>query len=297
MPVLQYDVSFQSWRDRQIAYHDRLREERITCTLPWQVVRYMDSSSRRSDRLYWSQGAIGSCMGHADAFAHHSSTLTAIACGAPLIYSPINPIVTWAITKGGSLRGGQTVADMAQGANRLGHFTGEMVGFDNQRLPPQWRNFETQAKRYQSAILFLDFQGERLVEEIFQCCRAGLSIAFGNSMAVRGCKVDSNGVRVALIGGNWAHATHFTAYRQVNREEYIGWVNSHGAIYTDGDEGEPGDMCWMDRQTATRFCESIPQYGSPYVVFPESIWREDESLTPIPSIPWPDSWKFCTKSR
>lgn len=231
-------------------------------------------------------------MGHADAFAHHSSTLVAIACGAPLIYNPFNPIVTWAITKGGSLRGGQTVADMAEGANRLGHFTGEMVGFDNQRMPPHWRDAEKDAEQYQSAILFLEFRGEELVEEIFRSCRAGLSIAFGNSMAVRGCRVDENGVRVAVIGGTWAHATHFTAFRQVNQTEYIGWVNSHGNIYTAGDEGEPGDMCWIDRKTAIRFCDSIPMYGAPYVVFPESVWREDESLGVTPPIPWPDSWKW-----
>ena len=288
MPVLRCDDAFRRWRDEQVRYHDHLRRNRITCTWPWQVLKFMDPAQRRSTRLYWSQGRIGSCIGHADAFAHHSATLVAIACGAPLIYSPINPIVTWAMTKGGSLHGGQTVADMARGANRIGHFIEEMVGTDNQRMPAEWRRFETEAKQYQSAILFLDFRSEQLVDEIFLCCRAGLAIAFGNSEAVRGVRVDRNGVRVAELGGSWAHATHFVAYRQIGTTEYIGWINSHGPIYTAGSEGEPADMCWMDRATAMRFCESMPLYGAPYVVFPETPWREDESLRVTTRIPWPE---------
>jgi len=110
MPVLKYGNDFIEWRNEQIQENEKLVSERITCTLPWQVIKHLDASRKESERLYWSQQSLPSCMGHADAFAHHSSTLYWIARGAPLKYCPINPVVTWAITKGGSLRGGQCLA-------------------------------------------------------------------------------------------------------------------------------------------------------------------------------------------
>jgi hypothetical protein len=115
MPVLKYDDAFKTWRHQQI--HENqilvLVEDRITCTLAWQVLKHLESHRKDSDRLYWSQGNIGSCTGHADAFAHHSAVLHGIARGTPLNYCPVNPLVTWAITKGGSLRGGQTLSEAA----------------------------------------------------------------------------------------------------------------------------------------------------------------------------------------
>jgi len=122
MPVLKYDTSFKEWRQEQIEECNTLRNERITCLLPWQVLRNLPNEKKKSDRLYFTQGSMPSCMGHSDAFAHHSTTLQLIARGASLVYAPFNPIVTWSITKGGSTRGGQSVSEMARGANTIGHF-------------------------------------------------------------------------------------------------------------------------------------------------------------------------------
>jgi len=110
MPVLKYDEQFKQWRQAQIEECNTLRNERITCLLPWQVLRNLPGDRKKSDRLYFTQGGLGSCMAHSDAFAHHSTTLQLIARGASLIYAPFNPIVTWSITKGGSIRGGQCLA-------------------------------------------------------------------------------------------------------------------------------------------------------------------------------------------
>lgn len=290
MPVLKYGDDFKQWRAGQIAVNDELRKGRICCTLPWQVLKYLDPSRKESDRLYWSQGNVGSCMAHSDAFAWHSAVLQLIARGSPLKYTSINPIVTWAITKGGSMRGGQTVSEMAKGANEIGHFIESLVGTDNQHLP-DYKQYTGEATRYQSAVMFLDFRGEELCDEIFSCCRAGLSVSFGNSNAVRGCSIDKNGVKVAIVGGGWAHATHMTGYRKVGDTEYVGWVNSHGPIYKSSDEGEPADMCWMDRKSAVKFCSTMHLYGSPYIVFPESITILDRSLYVGQAIPWPENWR------
>ena len=65
MPVLKYDDAFVEWRNDQIRENEKLVSERITCTLPWQVLNYLDTSRKESDRLYWSQQSLGSCMGRA----------------------------------------------------------------------------------------------------------------------------------------------------------------------------------------------------------------------------------------
>ena len=290
MPVLKLDDAFRQWRKAQIDDCKALMAERITCLLPWQVLRNLSADHKKSDRLYFTQGGMPSCMGHSDSFAHHSTTLQLIARGAPLIYMPFNPIVTWAITKGGSTRGGQSVSEMAQGANIIGHFPEHLVGTNNQSVPSYKEHLET-AKLYQSAIMFLNFKGKELADEIIQCCAAGLSVALGNSTAVSGCTTDSNGVKVATLRGSWAHATHFTAYRTVKGTEYIGWVNSHGARYKSSDEGEPADMCWMNRSLVEQFVATASGYGSPYVVFPESVTKADTSLYVKNRIPFPMIWR------
>jgi hypothetical protein len=290
MPVLKFGETFRTWRKQQIDECQTLAKERITCTLPWQVLKYLAPERKKSDRLYFSQGGLGSCMAHADSFGHHSATLQFIARGAPLVYSPFNPIVTWAITKGGSIRGGQTVSEMASGANTIGHFPEHLVGTNNQAVP-SYKEHLDDAKDYQSAIMFLNFRGDELADEIIQCCAAGLAVAIGNSTAVSGCTEDRNGIKVATLRGSWAHATHFTAYRVVNGTEYIGWVNSHGARYKSSDEGEPADMCWMSRDITERFVATATGYGSPYVVFPESVRKSDSSLYVQSQIPFPTVWR------
>ena len=290
MPVLKYNAAFQEWRKEQIEERNALTSERITCLLPWQILKHLSSERKKSDRLYFTQGSLGSCMGHADAFAHHSTTLQWIARGAPLIYTPFNPVVTWSITKGGSIRGGQTVSEMAQGANEIGHFPEYLVGTNNQSVP-SYAEYSATAKQYQSAILFLNFRGAELADEIIQCCAAGLAVAFGNSTAVSGCTIDKNGIKVSTLRGRWGHAAHFTAYRTVKGTEYIGWVNSHGSRYQSSDEGEPADMCWMSRDIVEQFVATASGYGSPYAVFPESITQTDTSLYTNLTVPFPETWR------
>ncbi|MCL2624286.1 MAG: hypothetical protein FWD31_11540, partial [Planctomycetaceae bacterium] len=216
MPVLKYDENFKKWRREQAETIQHLTEERITCLLPWMILRHLSGNRKKSDRLYFSQGGLGSCMGHGDAFAHHGATLIAIARGAPLIYCPINPIVTWSITKGGSIRGGQSVSEMAKGANILGHYPEFLVGSNN-LVVPNYRPYIENAQQFQSGIMFLNFRGKDLADEIIQTCAAGLGVAIGNGTAVSGSTRDSNGIKIPILRGSWAHATSFIGYRIVNR--------------------------------------------------------------------------------
>jgi hypothetical protein len=180
---------------------------------------------------------------------------------------------------------------MAKGANTIGHFPEHLVGTNNQAVPA-YKDHLDAAKDYQSAIMFLNYKGKELADEIIQCCAAGLAVAIGNSTAVSGCSVDANGVKVATLRGSWAHATHFTAYRVVKGTEYIGWINSHGSRYQSSDEGEPADMCWMTRSLVEQFVATAPGYGSPYVIFPESVTKADSSHYVKTQIQFPTNWRF-----
>ena len=289
MPVLKYNDAFKAFRESRIKLIQDT-EANGQCLLPWEVLKAMPNDRKKSNRLYWSQGGVGSCMSHSDSFSLHSTLLTNIGLGYPFTYCPYNPIVTFGIIKG-NLIGGLDVASMANGSNRLGHYPEYLVGENNQRMPSNYKQFTEDARQWQAAVMFLDFKGAQLADEIIQCCRAGFSIAFGNSTAVSGSTMDSNGVKIAIIGGRWAHATHFTAWRRVDGDEYLFWCNSHGARYKSSDEGEPADGCWMTRKQVEQMCSTMSQYGSCYITFPESIWTPNRSLVNDIKVAFPANWR------
>ena len=289
MPVVKFDDAFEAWLTRRCKVLDILREERLQNLLPWDVLRSLPTARKKSNRLYFSQGGLPTCMGHADAFGLASSTLSGIAQGLPLVYESFNPIVTWSISKGGSTRGGQTVTEMAKASNKIGHFPESCVGTNNLNIP-DYARFSGIALQHQAGIVFLP--EENLSKNIARCCRAGLGVACGNSTAVYGSTRDSNGVKIAQLGGYWAHATSFTGYREIKKTEYVFWVNSHGPKFGQSDEGEPADGAWMrvDKELAV-FCSTMLDYGPPYAILPEGVIVRDPSHKPSFVVPFPSNWK------
>ena len=176
MPIIKCDSAFEEWLSKESIITDALRDQRIQNILPWDVLKVLPPAQRKSTRLYFSQGGQPSCMGHADAFALQSATLTGIARCLPLIYESFNPIVTWSISKGGSTRGGQNVTTMAKYANEVGHFPESLVGTNNQSVP-NYKQHVAAAKNYRSGIVFLPGKGAELARLITRCCRAGLAVA------------------------------------------------------------------------------------------------------------------------
>lgn len=291
MPVVRYDADFERWLERRGGILDALRTERLQNILPWDVLKALPDERKKSDRLYFSQGSMPSCMGHADAFAEHSSTLSAVAQGLPLVYESFNPLVTWYLSKGKSTRGGQNVSAMAKASNGVGHFPESRVGTDNQRVPDYAPHSDV-ALNHQAGIVFLPGKGAELARTVTRCCRAGLGVACGNSTAVRGAEKDANGIKIAVLGGSWAHATSFTGYRRIDGEEYVFWVNSHGPRYGRSDEGEPADGAWMrTEKELARFCGTMDGYGAPYAVLPEAVAVADFSHGTPFKVPFPKNWK------
>lgn len=290
MKIVKWDDSFESWLDERIELYDAYTDNGI-CLLPWRILDCMPEADKASNRLYWSQGEIGSCMSHANTFAFQNSTLIEIALGTPLKYHSFNPIVPFWLSKGKSLNGGQTVAEMSDWTNRNGMYCEEWVGTDNQSIPSNYKEYKEKAMDFQNGLCFLEeSDAERIAEQIIRTCHAGLAWSFGNSHAVSGSKIDKNGVKVATLGGSWAHATSFSSYRKVGTTEYVFWQNSHGKIYDQSDEGEPADGAWMPLDTLCRFCRSIYDYGYPYVHFVEGEITDRKQLNPAFKPTFPANW-------
>ena len=250
MPILKWDSAFEDFLDRRgNVLEDMLLDN---CPMyPWTVW----NDHVRTGNLYFSQGNTPSCMGHADDFAYRSSLLMSIGLGAPLHWHETDPYQTWLLSKNGNSRGGQSVAVMAQFANKRGHVI---------------RGTKKASDKHQSALVFLSGKAEELAEKIRRCNRAGLGVALGNSTAVNGTTLDKNDVQVATLGGNWSHATSFNAWMKRNGQEYVFWTNSHGKRYTKGTLGEPADGAWMrvDKELLA-FLLTAAKFGQPYVCLSE----------------------------
>lgn len=290
MPVVKWDDYFEKLLDERIELADAYKDRGI-CILPWRILECLPRTYKISERLYWSQGNLGSCMSHANTFAFQCATLIEIAFGAPLRYHSLNPIISFWLSKGKSLRGGQTVSDMSDWTNRFGQYPEDEVGEDNLSIPDDWEKYQKEALEYQTGLVFLEKDDpDEIATSIIRACHAGFAFAYGNTHAVTGCKIDKNGVKVAVLGGSWAHATSISSYRKIGSTEYVFWQNSHGPIYDCSDEGEPADGCWMDTETLTRFCRSISDYGHPYITLPEGDISEVRQLMPVFNIPFPSNW-------
>jgi hypothetical protein len=180
-------------------------------------------------------------------------------------FNRINPIGTYVLSHGGKMKNGQNVAKMAKYCNTVGNFLAADISDDNQKVPTYDKTAYANAKKNQSAIMFLPD-----VAAVKSCLRGGLSVALGNAKAVSGSIVDVNGMPVATLRGRWAHATHLTSSVKVKGTEYFGWLNSHGKIYKKGVFNEPGDGAYFTNDVLDEFLQGIwDQYGQPVAVFAE----------------------------
>lgn len=165
-----------------------------------------------------------------------------------------NPMALWQLSKGGSVRGGQTISAMAKYGNEVGNFLASDLGnYDPaQTFATTTEVQKENASKHQIGVCL--YEGSNPTEAILTACRKGFTVFIGNSRAVSGSEKDSNGMTVARLGGIWSHATAFGGYLKINGKEYVFWVNSHGNIYVTQDA--PTFGCWMDEETLNRFCSS-----------------------------------------
>jgi hypothetical protein len=171
----------------------------------------------------------------------------------------INPLAMWVLTKNWSMSGGQSMSKVMTGGNRFGNYPVQNVGNYTTKLTPDLKNkiiaTSDTALLHQFGACRLPSRGKDLAAKIVPCLRAGMVVCIGNSIRVTGSIVDKNGMRVAVLGGTWAHATLFDGYIIVNGVIYLHWTNSHGNRYKGKDRFDsPESGGWMPIGTLEQFC-------------------------------------------
>jgi len=208
-----------------------------------------------------NQGQLGSCAGWSAANGHMITVLYQMMLGA-FRFVLINPLAMWVRTKNWSMSGGQSMSKVMMGGNQLGNYPVKLVGEYSTRLTKELtskiQHATDEATQHQFGACRLHLAGTpaaELAKRIVLCLRAGMVVCIGNSVRVAGCKVDKNGMRIATLGGTWAHATLFDGYVVVNGTVYLHWTNSHGNRYKEKDRFDsPESGCWMTVETLEQFC-------------------------------------------
>lgn len=175
---------------------------------------------------------------------------------AELKLEKFNPFVTWLLSKGGKVWGGQTISKIARYGNEFGNYLASDVG----DYTPAKTSFETggeageNAKKHQIGLSY--YTGDEPVEDLLRALKKGFTAIVGQSNAVQpNTYKDENGVECVRVGGSWSHATAFGGWKNVNGTDYVFWINSHGNIYPS-DDGSPAFGGWMDAKTLKEFCAS-----------------------------------------
>lgn len=291
MPVLKWDRAFDRWLDRRITQKAGI-ESQGYCLLPWVIFENLPARRKKSDILCWNQGSVPSCSFTAAAHATQFATLKEIALGAPLEYHAINPIVAFWLSKGKSLWGGQSLDVLARWLNEEGQYPETAVGPDNLRVPRRWEEGTPWAKRFQLGVCYIEeTQIDEIVEKIFRACAANCDVVFGSMQIYTSARRDRNGIKTPAGSTSGGHAQMFGGFRSVGTTDYVWLQNSHGDIYGTDEEGSPGSGLWCDEESVREVVRTMPQFGCPFIVFPEGPVADAESRFTIDfPTPFPKNW-------
>ena len=210
-----------------------------------------------------NQGNLGSCTSFGVKNAGHCKMMLQLARNAEMRFDEYNPFQTFALSKDGSTRGGQSLSAIANAYNSHGAFSVADVGkYDAGTSGRSVFNLKNEvvenAKQRQIGFSEIDTKKYAAVEEVFFLSKNHVPCIIGNYNLIGKSKVDSNGVRVGVITGRGAHCTATGgAYRRKNGKEYVLYCQSWGDTFSGGDDALlPGFMTWLDRETLADFLNS-----------------------------------------
>ena len=274
-PALVSWESFEPFAKAQAGTMDKIRA--AGWIVLWWVI------AKRCKVPIWdsNQGQLGSCAGWSAANGHMITVIYQMMLGA-FRFVLINPLAMWVRTKNWSMSGGQSMSKVMLGGNRLGNYPVHLVGEYSTKLTKELtskiQHTTDEAMLHQFGACRLPGIKSNLAAKIVLCLRAGMVVCIGNSVRVSGCKTDKNGMRVAVLGGTWAHATLFDGYVVVNGTVYVHWTNSHGNRYKGQDRFDsPESGCWMTLETLEQFCSG--RYTDAFCIYraeaPTNTARKD----------------------
>jgi hypothetical protein len=202
------------------------------------------------------------------------------------LFVPINPLAMWVRTKNWSMSGGQSMSKVLLGGNQFGNYPVQSVGaYTIQLTADVRRRIEAAtevAKLNQFGACRLPGSGKSLADKIVLCLRAGMVVPIGNSVRVLGCRTDSRGMRVAILGGSWKHATLLDGIVVVNGTVYVHWTNSHGNLYRTSDKFDsPESGCWMTLDQLVQFCGG--RYADAFCIYRAEAPTDTERVSFAPA--------------
>lgn len=274
MPILKWDADFTE----RLEERSELREkyERAGYSLyPWDILGVLPAAAKGSGLYCWNQGPLPSCSMTGAAHAYQSAELVSIALGAPLRYEAFNPVYPFYFAKHGSLAGGLTLYETAEYCNLEGFLPVSIVGDDNTHVDRDNFQYRGEGKKWQSGVVYIE--GD-LVENIVSACRGLYSVCFGSGCYYTDSAKDSRGVKVMTGRSFGGHAQCFTGYKNVDGEEYVFNLNSHGDIYTAAEDGTPYSGAWVTRRHLEVYARDMENYGLPFIALPEGEFRREDAL-------------------
>ena len=269
----RYDPTGQpaiiAWGDFEHVVQEKAAEMDKIRAAGWSVL-WWDIAKRNGIPIWDSnQGQLGSCAGWSAANGHMTTVLYQMMLGA-FKFTLINPLAMWVRTKNWSMSGGQSMSKVLMGGNQLGNYPVKDVGMYSTSLTRETiskiESATDEARLHQFGACRLPGKGKALAEKIALCLRAGFVVPIGNSVRVSGCRSDGNGMRVAMLAGNWMHATLFDGYERVSGVDYFHWTNSHGNRYKGADRFDsPESGCWMPFDRSVQFCNG--KYADAFCIY------------------------------
>jgi hypothetical protein len=249
---LPFDQRFKDWLDFRTAILKTIGYQEL---LPFQTINRTNYTWKESN-----QSSYNSCAAFGFTNAYQATILYNIALESGQYNRDFNPMFLYKNTSGGS--GGRSLMSVLRFNFSEGQSEVAEVGYYPRLSGTDRRSRE----RCCNAVKV------ETAEQVMACLKAGIGVYIGNSTAVKSCKQNTDGLRLAVLGGSWQHSTAFIGYININGNDYFLWRNSHGGRYTAGDKLlTPTDCSWFDVQSIQPMLSSINRYGGAFAILPESV--------------------------
>jgi hypothetical protein len=249
---LPFDKRFEQWLNLRTEILETIGYQEL---LPFQTINRTDYTWKEAN-----QSSYNSCATFGFTNAYQATVLYNIALESGQYHRDYNPMFLYKNTSGGS--GGRTLMTVLKFNFSEGQSDVASVGFY-----PKLSGTDTRAQERCCNAVKLE-----TAEQAMACLKAGIGVYIGNSTAVKACKQNSDGLRLAVIGGSWQHSTAFIGYVKINGNDYFLWRNSHGGRYTANDKLlTPTDCNWFDTQSIKTMLSSMNRYGGGFAILPESV--------------------------
>jgi hypothetical protein len=257
-PDITWD-SFEPELRKRKARFDKLRADGW-CLWWWEIARARELPMDKV--LSWQQSNLPSCSGFSAAAAYSRKVIYQMLT-APVRWDPINPFPTWTISKGYSTAGGQSMAGVKIAVSKWGNYAATDPGIGDYPGRLNKAAYENAAQYAQSRQLCTCAVPATLAA-LQLCLDACEVVAIGNGTACKTCRIDSNGIKIGVIAGSWAHAHNYDAIRYVHGEPYFHWSQSWGPIYKGGTENDPEIGCWHTKEAAAKMLQGASCWTTVY---------------------------------